>query len=121
MPWNKVMSKFGAGTLHSGGPSGPTVTSHAQAVAIMMSEKAKAKAGKSYDNGGIVPKDGQINVKKGELVVPADHPAFKQILALFESADTETKDDQGGPPAGPPARPGLGMTTQAPPSSIAGG
>lgn len=45
MPWNAVMGKFGAGKLKSGG-SGKTVTDPKQAVAIMLSEKRKAKAGK---------------------------------------------------------------------------
>lgn len=127
MPWNEVMSKFKAGTLKSGG--GGKVHSREQAIAIMMSEKRAASHGKSeykasYDNGGIVPKTGTIHVKKGELVVPADHPAFAQILNLFESADKESpKEDKGEPTEGAqPAGPMAGMMTRpAPPSSIAGG
>lgn len=46
MPWNEVMHKWGKGTLKSGG-SGKPVTSQKQAVAIMLSEKRKAQAGKS--------------------------------------------------------------------------
>lgn len=45
MPWDKVMSKWGKGTLKSG--SGGKVKGQKQAVAIMLSEKRKAKAGKS--------------------------------------------------------------------------
>jgi len=45
MPYSQVMPKFGAGTLHSGGSNGPVVNNQKQAVAIMLSEKAKAKAG----------------------------------------------------------------------------
>ena len=45
MPWDKVLSKWKAGTLKSGG-SGAKVTSQKQAVAIMLSEKRKAQAGK---------------------------------------------------------------------------
>jgi hypothetical protein len=45
MPWNEVMSKWGKGTLKSG--SGGKVKDQKQAVAIMLSEKRKAKAGKS--------------------------------------------------------------------------
>lgn len=44
MPWDKVMSKYKAGTLKSGGTT--PVKSHAQAVAIMLSEKRKAAGGK---------------------------------------------------------------------------
>lgn len=44
MPWNEVMHKWGAGTLKSG--SGGKVKGQKQAVAIMLSEKRKAKAGK---------------------------------------------------------------------------
>ena len=45
MPWDKVMSKWKAGNLHSGSKKGPVVKSHKQAVAIYMSEKKKANAG----------------------------------------------------------------------------
>ena len=46
MPWDEVMHKWKAGQLHSGSKRGPAVKSQAQAVAIMLSEKRKAKAGK---------------------------------------------------------------------------
>lgn len=46
MPWNEVMHKWKSGELKSGG-SGKPVKSQKQAVAIMMSEKRQAKAGKS--------------------------------------------------------------------------
>jgi uncharacterized protein DUF6496 len=42
MPWQEVMGKYKAGTLKSGG-SGKKVTSKAQAVAIMLSEKRSKK------------------------------------------------------------------------------
>ena len=45
MPFGAVMSKWKAGTLKSGG-SGKPVKSQKQAVAIMLSEKKKAKEGK---------------------------------------------------------------------------
>lgn len=45
MPWDSVMHKFGKGQLKSGG-SGKKVTNKKQAVAIMLSEKRKAKGGK---------------------------------------------------------------------------
>jgi len=50
MPASEVFDKFKSGKLHSGGPSGPAVTSLKQAVAIMLSEKRKEKA-----NGGVYP------------------------------------------------------------------
>lgn len=40
MPWDEVMKKYGKGKLKSG--SGHKVTSHKQAVAIMLSEKRAA-------------------------------------------------------------------------------
>jgi Family of unknown function (DUF6496) len=46
MPWNQVMSKWGKGNLTSGSKGGPPVNSQKQAVAIMLSEKRAAKAGK---------------------------------------------------------------------------
>ena len=45
MPWNEVMHKWKSGQLKSGG-SGKPVKSQNQAVAIMLSEKRKAQAGK---------------------------------------------------------------------------
>lgn len=45
MPYDEVMDKWKSGTLKSGG-SGKPVKSQKQAVAIMLSEKRKATAGK---------------------------------------------------------------------------
>lgn len=50
MPSSEVMSKWKAGKLRSGGPSGPPVKNQRQAVAIMLSEQRKEKA-----NGGVYP------------------------------------------------------------------
>lgn len=52
MPYTEVMHKWGKGQLHSGSKKGPAVKSQAQAVAIMLSEKRKAKAGKKEYQGG---------------------------------------------------------------------
>lgn len=41
----KVMGEFKSGTLHSGSPTGPTVTNPKQAIAIAMSEAQKAASG----------------------------------------------------------------------------
>lgn len=46
MPYDEVMHKFGQGKLHSGSKHGKKVTSRNQAIAIMESEKKKAKLGK---------------------------------------------------------------------------
>ncbi|HEX4714766.1 MAG TPA: DUF6496 domain-containing protein [Ktedonobacteraceae bacterium] len=48
MPWNKVMSKWKAGSLHSGSKSGPKVKGQKQAIAIMLSEKRKAGSHPEY-------------------------------------------------------------------------
>lgn len=45
MPWDQVMHKWGAGKLKSG--SGEPVHDQKQAVAIMLSEKRAAEAGKT--------------------------------------------------------------------------
>ena len=47
MPWNEVMDKWKAGTLHSGG-GGKRVQSQRQAVAIMLSEKRAANGKPEY-------------------------------------------------------------------------
>ncbi len=46
MPFDEVMHKFKHGKLHSGSKKGPQVKNRNQAIAIMMSEKKKAGAGK---------------------------------------------------------------------------
>lgn len=45
MPFNRVMSKFKSGLLHSGSSKGPEVKNRKQAIAIMLSEKKKADEG----------------------------------------------------------------------------
>jgi hypothetical protein len=85
MPYTQVMSKWKAGKLHSGSPTGPKVKSQKQAVAIMLSEKRAAQAGKkeyqAHQDGGPVqrtehgyPKDTDIplpSLKKGETGPPS--------------------------------------------------
>lgn len=52
MPYTEVMPKWKAGTLRSG--SGGKVKGQKQAIAIMLSEKRKAKAGKKeYQSKGM--------------------------------------------------------------------
>jgi hypothetical protein len=46
MPASEIMSKFKKGMLHSGSSKGPKVANKKQAVAIMLSEKKQADAGK---------------------------------------------------------------------------
>jgi len=46
MPWDTVMHRWKHGGLHSGSKTGPAVTNRQQAIAIMLSEKRKAGAGK---------------------------------------------------------------------------
>lgn len=46
MPYDEVMHKYKHGKLHSGSKKGPKVKNRKQAIAIMMSEKKQAKAGK---------------------------------------------------------------------------
>jgi len=43
MPYQKVMSKFKHGKLHSGSKHGKKVKSRKQAIAIMLSEKRKGE------------------------------------------------------------------------------
>ena len=47
MPWDEVLHKFKEGTLKSG-DSGEKVKSRDQAIAIMLSEKRKAKTKPEY-------------------------------------------------------------------------
>jgi hypothetical protein len=46
MPWDEVPKKWKSGKLHSGSDKGPVVKDKNQMVAIMLSEKRKAQAGK---------------------------------------------------------------------------
>ena len=66
MPSSEVMHKWKSGNLHSGSKSGPPVTSQKQAVAIMMSEKAKETAHgghypESHFQGGVVSKSSGLH------------------------------------------------------------
>ena len=56
MPFDQVMHKFKHGTLHSGSDKGPPVKNRAQAIAIMLSEKRKAAAGKTEYQSKSKPK-----------------------------------------------------------------
>lgn len=47
MPYDQVMHKFKHGQLHSGSDKGPVVGNRKQAIAIMLSEKKAAGAGKT--------------------------------------------------------------------------
>jgi len=58
MPYDQVMPKFKSGLLHSGSKSGPAVKNPKQAIAIMLSEKRKAKAG----NSEYQPKRGKFSI-----------------------------------------------------------
>lgn len=51
MPWTEVLHKFKAGKLRSS--SGQPITNHAQAVAIMLSEKRAAEHGKKEYQPGL--------------------------------------------------------------------
>lgn len=51
MPWQEVMHKWKHGKLHSGSKSGPPVKSQKQAVAIMLSEKAKGTHARAFGGG----------------------------------------------------------------------
>jgi len=59
MPYDKVMPKWKAGTLHSGSKKGPVVKNQKQAVAIMLSEKRKAASG----NAEYAPKQAKSRTK----------------------------------------------------------
>jgi len=48
MPYTEVMHKWKTGELHSGSKKGPKVTNRKQAIAIMLSEKRKAKSNPEY-------------------------------------------------------------------------
>ncbi len=104
MPFNRVMPKWKAGTLHSGGPGGPVVKDQKQAVAIMLSEKRKAAEGKteyqpksaahahvrrlarpsSFADGGTVQQTGMALVHEGEKIKPA--PSNNSPIAMRNAA-----------------------------------
>lgn len=52
MPYDQVMHKFKHGQLHSGSKSGAVVKNRKQAIAIMLSEKRKAKSNPEYKSVG---------------------------------------------------------------------
>ena len=68
MPYTEVMGKFKRGQLHSGSKSGPKVKSRSQAIAIMLSEKRAAGAGKKeYQSAGKGPGGVKRKYKGGIL------------------------------------------------------
>ena len=64
MPYNQVMSKFRAGTLHSGSKAGPKVANRKQAIAILMSEKRQAAGGKQEYQAAPASKPSLVGIKK---------------------------------------------------------
>ncbi len=79
MPWDKVMSKYKAGSLHSGSKSGPKVTSRKQAVAIMLSEKRAAEGGKAEYASKKARKSLKTESCRGELDrAPGQRPVRPQ-------------------------------------------
>lgn len=60
MPWQQVMDKWKHHKLHSGSKTGPEVKSQKQAVAIMLSEKAKGTHERAYG--------GPIGVAPGQMM-----------------------------------------------------
>ena len=80
MPASEVFSKYKAGKLRSGSKHGPPVKSHAQAVAIYLSEKRKG-----LQTGGVPPQpmSGLPSLSGG---VPSEatqqSPAFQQSLRI---------------------------------------
>jgi hypothetical protein len=97
------MHKFGRGTLHSGGPGGPKVTSQAQAVAIMMSEKRKeAKHGGHYPEGhfqgGVVSKSSGLHdasYAQGGSVLPRSRDFKKEPNEDFLKTADRFRSDGG--------------------------
>lgn len=68
MPYDEVMSKFKSGKLHSGSKGGPKVKSRSQAVAIMLSEKRAAGAGKKeYQSRGKGPGGVKTPPRRGKI------------------------------------------------------
>lgn len=81
MPASEVMSKYGRGTLHSGGPNGPRVTNPKQAVAIMLSEKRQEQK-----HGGHYPEKARGGVVRGYDVGGGVDPVQAVISALQSGA-----------------------------------
>lgn len=73
MPSSKVMDKFAAGKLHSGGAGGPVVTDRNQAIAIKMSEQRKERA-----HGGRYPEGKRRRVSAERQNKLYDHPRSRK-------------------------------------------
>jgi len=103
------MHKWKTGKLHSGSPEGPKVKSQKQAVAIMLSEKRAAAAGKkeyqAHQAGGPVkrtehgyPKDTDMplpSMEKGETGPPSGKALPRDAPPTMEGQVQEAK--KGGP------------------------
>jgi len=61
------MHKYKHGQLHSGSKTGPKVTNRKQAIAIMLSEKHKAAAGKKeYQSKSSGPSESVVKKRLGK-------------------------------------------------------
>ncbi len=82
MPYDKVMSKFKSGKLHSGSSTGPAVKSRKQAVAIMLSEKRAAEGGKKeYMSKSAKKKNRSVMGRQVIHHSPDKHPESTDAMA----------------------------------------
>lgn len=59
---------------------------------------------KSYASGGVVEETGQAKVHKGEVIVPADHPARDAVEQMLNDADAGKTPTSAGDLTGYMAR-----------------
>jgi len=71
--------------------------------ATVNSKKAGATR-RSYASGGVVGKTGPATVHKGEVIVPADHPARDAVEQMLQDAEGGKSPSSAGEEAGYLAR-----------------
>ena len=90
MPFDQVMHKWKAGVLRSGNKhSGPRVTSQAQAVAIMLSEKQKAAEGDTEYQSSGMQKEKIVPEKKNWIKGAIRHPGALKRAAKRAGESTK--------------------------------
>jgi len=97
------------GAPQAGGPPSNGVLPGAPAPAAPAPDAAQSDGATGV---GLVKANGTVDVVKGDLIVEPTHPAYQQILKMYQAHER-------GKNAAPAPKPGIAK--QAPPSSIAGG
>lgn len=109
MPLSRYNSAFGGGKGSAEKAHAAMVKEYGakQGESVFYATVNKKKAGamrRSYASGGVVEHTGKAMVHKGEMVVPADHPARDAIEQMMQDAEAGKSPSTAGDLTGYMAR-----------------